>query len=97
MIKAYIIVQSCTCRLNCTHSLQRELTPIEPQVFKSRVPNPVPGQRCKQVRGKKGENNARIGGMLHTEFLLKIFIYMLFCGYFKIIFITFTPDFTDKA
>ncbi len=39
-------------------------------------------------KGGKGENNARIGGMLHTEFILKIFSYMLFCGYFKIIFIT---------
>ncbi len=30
-------------------------------------------ERCKQVRVKKGENFARISGMLHTEFILKIF------------------------
>ncbi len=42
-------------------------------------------------KGEKSENNARIGGMLHTEFLLKIFIYMLFCDYFKIIFLSPLP------
>ncbi len=31
-------------------------------------------QRCKQVRGKKGENIARIRGMLYAEYLLKIVV-----------------------